>query len=192
MDLGKHVLTLASLGAVAALAYAPTALAGGRFDRGAVIGGSIVGVYPNARAAIAPSFPQPFVPRVRIPGPRRFATFVGPVVYVVPPAFYEPPVYHEPPAVYSPPVETPAPVASPPPPERNVIQYEDGRYELRGDGIATPHRWAWIPNPPPPPKSARDVRLYGWIDEQGALHVTDRWDAVPQQYRAQAKRNQSS
>jgi hypothetical protein len=51
----------------------------------------------------------------------------------------------------------------------------------------------WIPNPPPPPRSERDDRrLFGWIDEQGEMHVTDRWNAVPERYRAQAKRNESS
>ena len=33
----------------------------------------------------------------------------------------------------------------------NVVQYADGRYELRGDGVTTAYQWVWIPNPSPPP-----------------------------------------
>jgi hypothetical protein len=36
------------------------------------------------------------------------------------------------------------------------------------------------------------VTLYGWTDEQGALHITDRLEKVPERHRAQAKRNASS
>jgi hypothetical protein len=74
------------------------------------------------------------------------------------------------------------------------VHYADGRYELRGDGIATPHRWVWVPNPPPPPapSSGREARLYGWVDENGVVNVTDRLDRVPERHRAQAKRNASS
>ncbi len=32
-----------------------------------------------------------------------------------------------------------------------VVQYPNGRYELRGDGVYTAYRWVWIPNAPPPP-----------------------------------------
>jgi hypothetical protein len=76
-----------------------------------------------------------------------------------------------------------------------VVHYSAGRYELRGDGLTTPYRWVWIPNPPPPPKSAAEARetpLYGWIDEKGVMHVTDRWGTIPPQYREQAKRNKAS
>ena len=37
-----------------------------------------------------------------------------------------------------------------------------------------------------------DVRLYGWTDEHGVLHVTDRLDRIPERHREQAKRNASS
>jgi hypothetical protein len=83
----------------------------------------------------------------------------------------------------------------------SVVEYSTGRYELRGDGLSMPYKWVWIPNPPsappaaPPggasfsaaPSSARRDRLYRWTDTQGVLHVTDRWEAVPPEYRAQAK-----
>ena len=84
---------------------------------------------------------------------------------------------------------------APAPPD--VIEYPNGRYELRGDGGATPYRWVWIPNPPsgpppaapPPPGAASEATLYRWTDEQGAVHWTDRWDAVPEAYRSQAKKS---
>jgi hypothetical protein len=99
-----------------------------------------------------------------------------------------------------------------------VVQYSHGRYELRGDGIATPYRWVWIPNPPPPPPvapppaaeppaappssngsngsngpaPARQSQLYRWTDAAGVIHWTDRLDAVPERYRAQAKQPRPS
>jgi hypothetical protein len=53
----------------------------------------------------------------------------------------------------------------------------------------------WVPNPPtaqPTATAKPDVRLYGWTDEQGMLHVTDRFDRIPERHREQAKRNASS
>ncbi len=46
-----------------------------------------------------------------------------------------------------------------PAPTVMVIQYSNGRYELRGDGITVPYHWIWIPAlppvaPPPPPMVA--------------------------------------
>jgi hypothetical protein len=111
---------------------------------------------------------------------------------------------YAPPVVYTQPVTTPIPPAPPPPPAPSVIQYENGRYELRGDGMTTPYTWVWIPNPPPPPPPAppaprvadsppsRPSQLYRWTDEQGVVHLTDRLDSVPRQYRAQAKENAGS
>jgi hypothetical protein len=181
------IVALASLALVASLALAPTAVFAGGLQ---VSSGRVVVV--NGRAVIARSaFPRFFN--------RPFFPFGVPVLYA-PPPFYEPWGYGAPQAAYSspagyyPPASSPVAAAPPPPPapERDLIQYSDGRYELRGDGLATPYRWVWIPNPPPPPNSAREARLYSWIDAQGVMHVTDRWDTVPEQYRAQAKHNQSS
>jgi hypothetical protein len=171
------------------LALPPTA-AGDRLSRsGSILGGPIVGVYTGAPPAIAPSF-RSAIPQTRVIGFRRLAKSGVPVAYVTGPAFYEPLVYAAPP----PPAVTAAPVAAPvapPPPERDVIHHPEGRQELRGDGVVTPYRWVWIPNPPPPPRSGRDAPLFAWIDEQGELHVTDRWERVPERYRAEAKRNRS-
>ena len=84
-----------------------------------------------------------------------FAPFiiVGEVVSALSPPFRSPPVVVAPPPVYSaPPVYRGQVYAAPAPP--TVVQYPHGRYELRGDGIATAYQWVWIPNstiPPPPP-----------------------------------------
>jgi hypothetical protein len=101
------------------------------------------------------------------------------------------------PAVYTAPA-----VGAAPAPMANVIQYSTGRYELRGDGLAIPYTWVWIPNPPPAPPSAVPMgavvpgdsapshgHVYVWTDTQGVLHMTDRWESVPPQYRPQAKQN---
>jgi len=114
----------------------------------------------------------------------------------------DPPAYYSP-AAYAPPVTRAisiAPVAPPPPTVPSVVEYSTGRYELRGDGTSTPYVWVWIPNPPPgpPPHAApgagstsdsasRHQELYRWTDEQGVLHLTDRWQSVPARFRDQAK-----
>jgi hypothetical protein len=86
-----------------------------------------------------------------------------PVYYAPPPAYSAPPpAYSAPPSAYPAPAATysasPAYVrqtyAAPAPVQ--PIQYPHGRYELRGDGIATAYQWVWIPNPaiPSPPPAA--------------------------------------
>lgn len=109
------------------------------------------------------------------------------------------------PAVYEPLSAVPIP-STPPPAPQGVVEYEGGRYELRGDGMTTAYRWVWIPNPPPGPPGASSMRapesgelaparrgtVYRWLDDQGALHMTDRWQSVPQRYREQAKQNLAS
>jgi hypothetical protein len=121
-----------------------------------------------------------------------------------PSAAYDPPVYYDPPMGYHPPsasMMSLAPSPPPPPQTPSVVQFPTGRYELRGDGSMSPYTWVWIPNPPPAPPSAppadppasvdssrtRLSKLYHWTDEEGVVHWTDRWDAVPQRYRAEAK-----
>ena len=89
----------------------------------------------------------------------------------------------------------------------SVVEFPTGRYELRGDGITEPYRWVWIPKPPTappaeppspvPPTSGeagptRHAPLYRWTDEQGTLHYTDRLTAVPDRYRAKARRGEPS
>jgi hypothetical protein len=144
-----------------------------------------------------------------VPGPF-FHHAPGARFGVVPPAvWYTPRTYTAPPVSYD--YDTAGPVSPPPayvpdgtvsiaPPGPNVIEYPNGRYELRGDGIWTPYTWVWVPNPPPappaapppappsaaptPPEPRRQTELYRWKDEAGVVHWTDRWEAVPEQYRA--------
>lgn len=187
--MGQRIPTLAFLGLAATLAFAAEA-GGPSRGGGAVFGRPAIGVFPTAPAAIAPSFRNATFARTHYFGPRAIAG-VGVPVFVGPPAYYGPAEYAAPPIAYVAP--PPAPPA-PPPPE--VVEYSDGRYELRGDGIAVPHRWVWVPKPPAAPPTATppkpDVRLYGWTDEQGVVNVTDRFDRIPVRFREQAKRNASS
>jgi hypothetical protein len=147
--------------------------------------------------------PRPFVRRAVPFGAISAASFVyaPPFVYGSPFSYdaisYAPPAYDAPPASYGPDMGGAISLAPPPQPTPTVVEFPTGRYELRGDGMATPYTWVWIPNPPvapppsapgpgdPPPSSHR--QLYRWTDEAGAAHWTDRWDAVPQAYRAEAQ-----
>jgi hypothetical protein len=123
------------------------------------------------------------------------------VVYATPPydsgapAYAPPPVYYGAPMVSAPPVTSVMSIQPAPPPRPNV-EHSTGRYELRGDGIATPYAWVWVPNPPPPPSGPppaeesgkpRRQDLYRWTDEQGVLHLTDRLETVPPEHRGRAK-----
>src|SRR5262249_26282412 len=129
--------------------------------------------------------------------------------YAVPPA-YSAPVYGAVPD-YGPPVNTVS-LAPPPPPMPSVVEYPNGRFELRGDGMTSPYNWVWIPNPPPPPPPAAPSagpmfpppgpvfsddrpfdrpslssrRIYRWTDDQGVINLTDRLDSVPAKYRGAA------
>ena len=148
---------------------------------------------------------------VRVVGPVFYA---GLPVYYGGPGYYDPFAYSPTPAAYAPPVSYAPPGGgtislgrppAPPAPAPNVIEYPNGRYELHGDGIRTPYTWVWIPNPPPPPPAAppppeppgapassssrsHERQLYRWADDQGVVHWTDRWDTIPERYRAQAAR----
>jgi hypothetical protein len=129
-----------------------------------------------------------------------------------PSAYYDPPVSYDAPARYgAPPSGTIAVAPAPPqaPPTPNVVQFDTGRYELRGDGVSAPYTWVWIPNPPtaPPPTAPtappvgpsssngqvrpRAGQLYRWTDAQGVIYWTDRLDAVPEQYRSKVKSTSS-
>ena len=141
----------------------------------------------------------------------RFTPFGGIVVYTPPvwdgpSASYDPAPLYAPPVVYSVPADETVSVALAPPPMPSVIPYPTGRYELRGDGITIPYQWVWIPNPPsappigppaepptpsvaPPadPPASQQSRLYRWSDAQGVVNWTNSWEAVPEQYRSQAR-----
>jgi len=185
------------LGPAAALAQRA---AGGRSGGGGVIVGNPTGSRPSPHHRGAPnafgrrSFShRPFAPLgtgvvFYAPGPYAYGDYAY--------GAYAPPSYDL--YTYAP------PSLAPPPPMPTVIEYPTGRYELRGDGITTPYRWVWIPNPPPAPPAAppppdaptspappasrdpgpaRQTTVYRWTDEQGVLHLTDRRDAVPARYR---------
>ena len=121
------------------------------------------------------------------------------------PAYAAPTYAYTPPPAYAPPAYAPAPAYAPP--TQTVVEFPTGRYELRGDGVTTPYRWVWIPNPPvsppgdaapvvPPPgptgrEPARNLDFYRWTDDQGVVHFSDRLDKVPDAYRQQVKKSHS-
>ena len=117
----------------------------------------------------------------------------SPVAYDLP---YASPAAYDPPPVYAPPVAQAIPPV-PPPPMPEVVEFSTGRYQLRGDGVGTAYSWVWVPNPPTappradsqnnPPAQPQPARLYRWTDDQGVVHLTNLWDAVPPQYREQVK-----
>jgi hypothetical protein len=146
-----------------------------------------------------PAAYSPSVAYASVPAP------AAPTVYTI--NVYNPPPAPQPavqPVIYEPP---PAPAVSAAPSRpQDVVEYDGGRYELRGDGIAVPYRWVWIPNPPPGPPGSSSMRapagtelaparrgtLYRWLDDEGVLHVTDRWQVVPLRFREQVKQNLGS
>lgn len=104
--------------------------------------------------------PLPFNPRPVVQRPFVPSTF-GSSVIVVPspvapslpmgmPYGYDQSVGYSPGEMYGPPDGTFMPPPSAPP-APSVLQYPNGRYELRGDGSTSPYVWVWVPNPPPPP-----------------------------------------
>lgn len=187
------------------------------------------GVAPHVRPFVTPSAP-PFVRpgrqeiRHHSPFEHRFFRVLPTTVIVTSPvvsypsAFdapssYESPAAVDPPArdAYAPP--PPFALGPPTPPTPSVIEYPTGRYELRGDGEASPYTWVWIPKPPPPPPAPPDGppatpqeapadraalaiegrpapsdELYRWTDGTGVTHWTNMPDAVPEGYRPQVGR----
>jgi hypothetical protein len=120
------------------------------------------------------------------------------------PAYYPSQAAYDAAPAYAPQVQA-IPPAPPAPPMPDVVEFPTGRYERRGDGVDTPYRWVWMPNPPaaPPPQSdpgdastpparPNPGRLFRWTDDQGVVHLTNLWQEVPPQYRRQAKHPQTS
>lgn len=206
--------------------HAPSPSHGGfRPAGGAHAGHGLVGDrVHHARFGPAPPghFSGRFHQRPRHP---RFRHHHLPVTWVPSVILYAPPIADTPPPVVSPSVVVnaspvvyasptfvypgPAPVAAAPPaapPMPTVVEYPTGRYELRGDGVTSPHVWVWVPNPPPAPPAAppdpeerspgpgapaTPSRIYRWTDEQGTTFVTNRLDKVPAPYRSRAQRQGS-
>jgi hypothetical protein len=119
----------------------PTAHAGGH-------GAARVAIGLATFAIFAPFIIVGEILALAVPPYRAPAVIVAP-----PPVYYAPaPAYSAPPAAYSaPPAYVRQTYAAPAPAQPSVIQYPHGRYELRGDGIATAYQWVWISNPTNPP-----------------------------------------
>jgi hypothetical protein len=160
-------------------------------------------------------------PVVRVPhrGPRRVGSrFPVPTVFYAPTALYDPGALYQPPVepqvnvnvspvIYvSPTVHVSPPAAALPaaavmaPAAPSVVEYPTGRYELRGDGSATPYAWVWIPNPPQAPPAAAPPAeeprtpaatatarspVYRWTDNEGTVIWTNQVERVPEALRAQ-------
>jgi hypothetical protein len=97
---------------------------------------------------------------------------------------YPPPAYSVTPVAAADP--PPAPTA---PPEPRVVEFDSGRYELRGDGIREPYVWVWVPKAPtaPPGQTSaprRSATIYRWVDANGVMTLTDDPNKVPPQFRA--------
>ena len=95
--------------------------------------------------ASAPASSAPVVYSVNLYNPPPAAAAVQPVYQPAPvqPVIYEPPAS---PGTYS----APSP--------QGVVEYEGGRYELRGDGMTIAYKWVWIPNPPSGPPGTAAAR----------------------------------
>lgn len=116
-----------------------------------------------------------------------------PPVYSPSPVTYAPPVSYPPPRAYAPSITSSAPPPPPPPPsvppEPQVVEFDSGRYELRGDGLREPYVWVWVPKAPAAPPGMAEARrppatIYRWTDENGVVTLTDDPMKVPPQFRA--------
>ena len=213
MTHGRIALSVA-LAMATALALAPSHASANR-SHGRPAGGAVAHGQPSGfhhGGAVHHAAPRPHHGGFRHVGPRPFVRrvvpfgvaaapliYAPPLVYPSPLAYdaagYDPYASYAPPASYGPNMGGAIALAPSPPPGPSVVEFPTGRYELRGDGMATPYTWVWVPNPPsappapdpgdPSPSSRR--QLYRWTDEAGVAHWTDRLDAVPQTYRAQAQ-----
>jgi len=156
----------------------------------------------RARHHAFPGFPATTI--LYAPG----AALYEPPVDASPPAISVSPVIYLSPTVYvSPSVVSPQPApaaAAPAARSPSVVEHPTGRYELRGDGVATPYTWVWIPNPPPAPPaappsspgepragpaaSATRSRIYRWTDDEGTTFWTNRVESIPEPHRSRAQK----
>lgn len=143
------LMVVALIGAVAV----PAADAGGRHGHGHR-GGAVIGL--AAFALFAPLIIAGEVLAAAATIPYR-APVVAPAPYYAPaPAYYAPaPAYSAQPAYVEQVSVAPAPARASAPAISRVVQYANGRYVLRGDGVYTAYQWVWVPNPPPPPPPPR-------------------------------------
>ena len=187
--------------AVQALAILLGALAGAQDAQAQGVGRGLVPMPPVTQPGTRPPGLHPMHPHPFKHFPYWGFGGYAPTVFYAPYVSPEPTVVYQPMVVYSQPNDVqPSPsmeLGLPPMP--SVIPYPDGRYVLRGDGLTSAYRWAWIPNPPsappekspapiaPGPAASRGGALYRWVDDQDVVHYTQGWDAVPERYRAQVK-----
>jgi hypothetical protein len=182
-------------------------------------GGFPLPVPGSERARPAPVPPARFSHRAPH---HAFPWFPATTVLYAPPAFYAPSIDTSPPVVsvsptiyLSPTVYVSSPIVSAQaapaaagspsnPLFPSVVEHPTGRYELRGDGVATPYAWVWIPNPPPappaaPPPSPEEPRagsapsamrskIYRWTDDEGTTFWTNRTESIPEPHRPRAQR----
>jgi hypothetical protein len=105
------------------------------------------------------------------------------IIYMPSAPSYPPPSYG--PASYAPAPPPPPPAA--PPPEPQMVEFDTGRYEMRGDGLREPYVWVWVPKAPslPPGAAPRPpATIYRWTDANGVTTLTDDPNKVPPQFRA--------
>jgi len=65
--------------------------------------------------------------------------------------YYYPSYYPSPAVVYSSPAPAPTYTQPQAPQVEREVVFAEGRYILQGDGVSTPYKWVWVPNPPAPP-----------------------------------------
>ena len=132
-------------------------------------------IVPSPVYASPSDYAPPPPPAIYAPPPQ--------IIYMPPAPSYAPPPSYAP-ASYAPAVPPPAPAA---PPEPRVVEFDTGRYEMRGDGLREPYVWVWVPRAPslPPGVAPRPpATIYRWTDDNGVTTLTDDPNKVPPQFRA--------
>jgi len=143
----RRIVTVLLIAVFLVASTAPVAHAGGH---GHGPGRGVIGL-----AAFAIFAPFIIVGEVLAHTVPRVVVAPAPVYYSPAPVYQAPPVYYSAPPVYSaPPAYGHQAYAAPALAQPRVIQYPHGRYVLQGDGVVTPYKWVWIPNPPIPPPPA--------------------------------------
>jgi len=67
--------------------------------------------------------------------------------------YYYPAYYPAPTVVYTSPAPAPTYTQPQAPQVDREVVFAEGRYILQGDGVSTPYKWVWVPNPPAPPSA---------------------------------------
>jgi hypothetical protein len=184
-------------------------------------GGRGHGTFPSAgrafaapfgarRPSVFPTFPDPWRFWGRQPRRHVFARPVTPSVLVfggstavattVGGGYYDDPGPVAGPVAF-------APVASPP--IASLVEYPQGWYQLRGDGVSAPYAWVWIPRPPPPPAAVPEAPApppsppaaekseplgsgprigdtFHYTDDEGVTTWTNRPEKIPGRFRGRA------